>query len=187
MVRYLYRGSKPEERHLELLLFLVEVHDIDHVGLELVQRLRVLHVDLLGQDVHVLVVGAADRHGLGEYLEVAHGLNELEHVVAALHEDVQVEKAVVVALGPRAVLPHHFVLVVLGHDLLVVRKVLNAPKQFLVEIDPSVQTSLSNLRSPASMISRASLLVEFMELVVESVRLLFEVQVRASEHGANPE
>jgi len=147
------RGAQLEEADLEVLRLVVEVHDVGDVGLEVGDGAGVLGVDLDGEQVHVLVVGAADRDGLGEDLEVAHGLDELEGVVAALHEDVEVEEAGVVALWPRACLAHDGELVQVG-GVGAVGVGLDPPDELLVEVD---------------------LLVELVVFGVEGVGFFFEV------------
>ncbi len=68
---------------------------------------------------------------------MSHGLDEIKHVVASLHEHVQVVEAVVIALRPRAILTHHFKLVVFARlQAVLVAVLLNPPQLLLAKVDP---------------------------------------------------
>ena len=62
-------------------------------------------MDLPHEAVEPVAAGPAHLRGAREHLEVARGLHQLQHVVAALHEHVQRREARVVPGGPRRVGP----------------------------------------------------------------------------------
>jgi hypothetical protein len=75
----LYFDSSPkiEERHFEALVLFIKVHDIRYIGLKRADCSFVFSVYFLSYDVHVFVIGAADRDSFGQDLKVSHRLHEL--------------------------------------------------------------------------------------------------------------
>ncbi len=141
-LQLLYSGPQMEEWHLKtLILPALKAHHITHIVLKLIDGSHILFVYFLRQNVHVLIVRTTNRNCFGQDLKVTHRLHQLKHVITPFHEHVQVVEAVVVALGPRTILTHHFELVygtglIIWFDPIVRWVQLYPPQLFLVEIDP---------------------------------------------------
>ncbi len=136
---YFDSSAQIEKRFFEVLTLMLEAHHVSHILLELANGIHILVVYLLRQNVHSVVVRAADGHGLREDLKVPHRLDKVQHVVAPLHEYIQVAETIVVALRPRAILTHHLKLVVLaGLQAVLATILLHPPQLLLAKVNPSI-------------------------------------------------